>query len=71
MNSYYIIIYLSRDGRDIAFSVNQGPVEKFYRDMFGAVNDMANPLKAIKLWSKWNSDIYKWAHDRMGHDSPR
>lgn len=53
-------VHVLRDGRDIAFSVNQGPVEKFYDDMYGR-DKVQPPVKAIKLWSDWNSQIFRWS----------
>ncbi len=53
-------VHVVRDGRDIAFSVNQGPVEKFYDDMYGR-DTLQPPVKAIRLWSDWNSQIYDWS----------
>ena len=59
------LLHVLRDGRDIAFSVNQGPVEKFYASMYGN-SDVSTvvPLKAMRLWSDWNSQIYHWAKAR-------
>lgn len=60
------ILHSLRDGRDIAFSVNQGPVDKFYTDIYSGT-DLDIPLthKSIKLWSDWNSQIYKYSLNRM------
>ena len=55
-------LHVLRDGRDIAFSANHGPVDKFYKDMFDrepGVSDMER--KSIQLWSDWNSQIYNWS----------
>ena len=32
---HFILLHVLRDGRDIAFSANQGPVEKFFTAMYG------------------------------------
>lgn len=57
-----VFIHVVRDGRDIAFSVNQGPVDKFYNDFYKGINNQFDlPIKAIKLWSDWNSDIYEYS----------
>ena len=62
MLPHFQLLHVLRDGRDIAFSVNQGPVEKFYRVMYGSADHgVGSPLKAIRLWSDWNSQIYRWA----------
>ncbi len=59
---HFQLLHVLRDGRDIAFSVNQGPVEKFYANMYGT-SDFSTPvpLKAMRLWSDWNSQIYNWS----------
>jgi len=54
-----------RDGRDISFSKNQSPVEKFY--------DLYNPGKysgsdsfeepAMELWNDWNVQAHNWVGD--------
>jgi hypothetical protein len=57
-----IFIHVVRDGRDIAFSVNQGPVEKFFKDYYKTnYQSLSAPIKAIRLWSDWNSDIYEFS----------
>ena len=32
---HFRLLHVLRDGRDIAFSANQGPVEKFFTVMYG------------------------------------
>lgn len=60
------ILHSLRDGRDIAFSVNQGPVDKFYTDMYsGSDLNIPLPHQSIKLWSDWNSQVYKYSLNRM------
>lgn len=57
-----IFIHVVRDGRDIAFSVNQGPVDKFFSDFYKTnYQQLSGPIKAIRLWSDWNSDIYEFS----------
>ena len=60
-------LHVVRDGRDIAFSKNQGPVEKFYNDMYTTNADLHLPIthKAIKLWSDWNSQVYQFSQNRI------
>ncbi len=74
---YHIIpnlkfLHVVRDGRDIAFSANQGPVEKFYNDMYnGKVNlrnNEASSIRAIRLWSDWNVQINNWAKLHLNKD---
>ena len=55
-------LHVLRDGRDIAFSANQGPVEKFYHLMYNKDNK-GNEEKAITLWSDWNTQIKVWAEN--------
>ena len=61
------VLHSVRDGRDIAFSKNQGPVEKFYNDMYTTNADLHLPIthKAIKLWSDWNSQVYQFSQNRI------
>eukprot|EP01038_Epipyxis_sp_PR26KG_P009312 gene9312-12548_t len=64
--SDFRMLHVLRDGRDISFSANQGPVEKFYNDMYGTSPDRYSvPVKAIRLWSDWNSQLYNWSKDYM------
>lgn len=64
-----LFLHVLRDGRDIAFSVNQGPVDKFYADMYANAADLrlSPPQKAIKLWSDWNTALYRYAEDYVRH----
>lgn len=61
-------LHVVRDGRDIAFSGNQTPVEKFYEDMFpkgSRETGLQEPsLRAIALWDRWNVGVYEWAASR-------
>jgi hypothetical protein len=62
---HFRFLHVVRDGRDIAFSANQGPVLKFYHSMFGLDRNVPDPtVRAIKLWSAWNSEIYKWSNSK-------
>jgi len=61
---HFRLLHVLRDGRDIAFSANQGPVEKFYVSMYGGVPDR-NEVKAVRLWSDWNAQLKKWAQERV------
>lgn len=66
-------LHVVRDGRDIAFSGNQTPIEKFYKHTFAPgtrEGDLKEPeLKAIKMWNVWNAGLYQWAAKRntAGH----
>lgn len=63
------LLHVLRDGRDIAFSDNQGPVEKFYGDMYHENERPPPQVKAIRLWSDWNTQLYAWAKKRAQVDS--
>jgi hypothetical protein len=59
---HFKLVHVLRDGRDIAFSANQGPVSKFFTTMYGGKhNTMPPPVKGIKLWSDWNAQVHKWS----------
>mmetsp|Transcript_6606 Transcript_6606/g.15912 ORF Transcript_6606/g.15912 Transcript_6606/m.15912 type:complete len:168 (+) Transcript_6606:417-920(+) len=60
-------IHVVRDGRDIAFSGNQSPVNKFYRDSYAdgerRFQDWQGKLEQVRqmqLWSDWNADLFDW-----------
>jgi hypothetical protein len=60
-------LHVVRDGRDIAFSGNQTPIEKFYQSYYNggkhdwsSVKDLSSPLKAIRMWSDWNVELHDW-----------
>lgn len=60
----FLFVHVVRDGRDIAFSVNQGPVDKFFATFYKNRREELNlnpNLKAIKLWSDWNMQVYEWS----------
>jgi len=40
-----------------------GPVTKFYGSFSSLGKAEIDPLRAIKLWSRWNIDINKWANE--------
>ncbi|KAL3909196.1 MAG: hypothetical protein SGILL_008179, partial [Bacillariaceae sp.] len=67
-------LHIVRDGRDVAFSDNQSPVEKFYnvfykdakqRDAELLEEDFGfrtrNQIKAMQLWNDWNQAVYDYA----------
>ena len=58
-------VHVLRDGRDLAFSDNQSPVNRFYNDTFGAAAWARHarwpPARALELWSKWNGGVRDWA----------
>ena len=60
-------IHVVRDGRDIAFSGNQSPVNKFYRNSypdgdakFNEWNGALDKVRPMQLWSDWNADLLEW-----------
>ena len=65
MLPHFRLLHVLRDGRDIAFSANQGPVQKFYAYMYGFKNER-DEVKAIRLWSDWNAQLKQWAQGRVG-----
>jgi len=60
LEPHFKLLHVLRDGRDIAFSANQSPVQKFYQDMYGQ-DSQDSRVKAIRLWSDWNSQVHDWA----------
>jgi hypothetical protein len=66
-------LHVVRDGRDVAFSDNHSPVDKFYQRYFedALARDRAmlhqdfgfhtrNRIKAMQLWNDWNKQIYEY-----------
>ncbi|CAM9910896.1 unnamed protein product, partial [Ectocarpus sp. 8 AP-2014] len=66
-------LHVVRDGRDIAFSGNQTPVEKFYADMFPEgtrESGLKEPsVKAMALWNSWNVGVHHWAASRKEREA--
>lgn len=62
-------LHVVRDGRDIAFSGNQTPVDKFYENTFPEGSRERRiekpPLMAVRMWNVWNSNLYEWAASRV------
>ncbi|CAN0318443.1 unnamed protein product, partial [Hapterophycus canaliculatus] len=58
-------LHVVRDGRDIAFSGNQTPVDKFFKDMFPEgtrESGLEEPsVKAMAMWNSWNVGVHHWA----------
>jgi len=53
-------VHVLRDGRDIPFSKNQSPVDKFYFTMYKnnpSAQNLSPKLKAIKMWSDANTQV--------------
>ncbi|GMI37782.1 hypothetical protein TeGR_g238, partial [Tetraparma gracilis] len=60
-------IHVVRDGRDIAFSGNQSPVNKFYRNSYAdgeaqyqRWEGRLDKVRPMQLWSDWNADLLDW-----------
>ena len=66
-------LHIVRDGRDVALSNNQSPVEKFYSNYYEDASDREasmklddfgeqtrNRVKAIQLWNDWNKQVYEY-----------
>lgn len=72
LTPHFKLLHVVRDGRDIAFSANQGPVQKFYRDMYGGSDPenrekllrKDNKVKAMQLWADWNVQLREWSKHR-------
>jgi len=57
------LLHVVRDGRDIAFSGNQSPVNKFFGNQYpaGSPHHRLGPeAKAVRLWSDWNVQLLDW-----------
>lgn len=62
---HVMFLHVVRDGRDIAFSANQGPVDKFYKIMYGTQSKKEiKAEQAIRLWSDWNGGLVDYAEQR-------
>ncbi|GMI54117.1 hypothetical protein TeGR_g3032, partial [Tetraparma gracilis] len=60
-------VHVVRDGRDIAFSRNQSPVNKFYRANYAdgearyqRWEGRLDKVRPMQLWSDWNADLLDW-----------
>ncbi len=56
-------IHIIRDGRDIAFSENTGPIRKFFNSTYGPNSKYEkdrNEVKAIRLWNDQNLQVHKF-----------
>lgn len=56
-------IHIVRDGRDIAFSDNTGPIRKFFNCTYGPNSKYEkdrNEVKAIRLWNDQNLQVHKF-----------
>eukprot|EP00935_MAST-01C_sp_MAST-1C-sp1_P002363 g2363.t1 len=63
-------IHVMRDGRDIAFSANQSPVDKFFKTYYkdgkaaqrwNNGGPKAKQRRAIELWDSWNREVKAFA----------
>jgi hypothetical protein len=64
-------VHVVRDGRDIAFSANTSPVDKFYnvfyadskarRELLLQSNEtVKQQVMAMQLWNDWNTQVVDW-----------
>jgi hypothetical protein len=59
-------LHVVRDGRDVALSNNQSPVQKFYRQAYPDAQTRMRkyhslaPVMAMQLWNDWNIGVYEW-----------
>merc|ERR1711988_642640 len=62
-------LHMIRDGRDLAFSGNQSPVRKFYDTFYDGNSNVDKnedgALKAIRLWSDWNTEVETWSSSHV------
>uniref|UniRef100_A0A7R9WRJ1 Sulfotransferase domain-containing protein n=1 Tax=Craspedostauros australis TaxID=1486917 RepID=A0A7R9WRJ1_9STRA len=56
------LVHVVRDGRDIAFSDNQSPVNKYYEVVHGKDGSDTH-CKAMRLWNDWNVQAHRWMRD--------
>jgi len=60
----FSFVHVLRDGRDLPFSKNQSPVDKFYdalyRDAGSSVLNLPPKHKAIKMWSDANTQVLQY-----------
>ena len=72
------VLHVVRDGRDVALSSNQSPVQKFYNSMYGRHENTTTTttaplpwteqdqsLAAMHLWNDWNVQAYQWAQQQQ------
>lgn len=63
-------VHLVRDGRDMAFSVNQNQPFKHYAALFGddfdRDDERAVRLASIALWQRANLDVARWGERHLG-----
>jgi hypothetical protein len=58
-------VHVVRDGRDVALSENQSPVNRYYRTFFQKdknykLTRVNQAARAMRLWSDWNWDVWEW-----------
>lgn len=63
-------IHVVRDGRDVALSDNQSPLDKFY-DTYCKDTDKdavkSNRDRAMHLWNDWNYQVLQWEQHQQRH----
>jgi len=68
-------LHVVRDGRDIALSSNQSPVEKFYQDYYQQADDTRDSIhRSLRLWNDWNYRQSAWSiriEDLVIHETSR
>ena len=54
----------------LGICITQGPVNKFYKTMYpqNSLRQPSTNLKAIHLWSDWNSQILKWSEMQQSEE---
>lgn len=67
-------VHVVRDGRDVALSENQSPLERYYRRFYGKLDNF--PLlkkdgrnQAMQLWNDWNLQVLQWERRQQKQNS--
>jgi hypothetical protein len=59
-------LHLIRDGRDMAFSKNQGQLAYLGSKYLGESCDKTNPVQSAKLWAKANLAVKRYGETHLG-----
>ena len=76
-------LHAVRDGRDVALSSNQSPVDKFFdtfyedsverrsqlENILPNKNESAKDVMAMQLWNDWNSQVFEWGQKHSDGES--
>lgn len=59
-------VHVVRDGRDMALSDNQNQLNKHFAHLFGRPYGADSEVESIRLWSRANCDVARWAARSLG-----